>query len=118
MRLAGKAALITGATSGIGEATAVLFAEEGAGAAVVGTNADRGHAVEETITSAGGRAIFVQADVRRSEDCRHAVDETIEAFGQLDVLFNNAGTYVANDAIGARRRSGTSRSTPASRARS
>lgn len=100
MRLTGKAALITGATSGIGEATAILFAEEDAGVAVVGRNADRGHAVEEQIRSIGGQAIFVPADVRLADDCRRAVDETVGAFGRLDVLFNNAGTYVANDVVG------------------
>jgi NAD(P)-dependent dehydrogenase (short-subunit alcohol dehydrogenase family) len=100
MRLAGKAALITGATSGIGEATAVLFAEEGAAIAVVGRDAVRGHAVEERIVSAGGKAVFVRADVRRADDCERAVDETVGAFGQLDVLFNNAGVYLENDTIG------------------
>lgn len=100
MRLAGKKALITGATSGIGKATALLFAEEGAAVAVIGRDADRGHAVEESIRSAGGQAVFVRADVRRADDCRRAVDQTVETFGGLDVLFNNAGVYVANDAIG------------------
>jgi NAD(P)-dependent dehydrogenase (short-subunit alcohol dehydrogenase family) len=100
MRFTGKAALITGATSGIGKATAILFAEEGAGVAVIGRDADRGHGVEEEIRSAGGQAIFVRADVRRADDCRRAVGETVDAFGRLDVLFNNAGTYVANDVIG------------------
>jgi NAD(P)-dependent dehydrogenase (short-subunit alcohol dehydrogenase family) len=100
MRLAGKTALITGATSGIGETTAILFAEEGAAVAVIGRDADRGHAVEEIIRSTGGQAAFVRADVRQADDCQRAVSETIDAFGRLDVLFNNAGTYVANDAIG------------------
>jgi NAD(P)-dependent dehydrogenase (short-subunit alcohol dehydrogenase family) len=100
MRFAGKTALITGATSGIGEAAALLFAEEGAGVAVVGRDADRGHAVEERIRSAGGEAVFVRADVRRSDDCERAVAETVGAFGRVDVLFNNAGVYVANDTIG------------------
>jgi NAD(P)-dependent dehydrogenase (short-subunit alcohol dehydrogenase family) len=100
MRLTGKTALITGATSGIGEATAILFAEEGAAVAVIGRDADRGHAVEEKIRSTGGQAAFVRADVRQADDCHRAVSETIDAFGRLDVLFNNAGTYVANDVIG------------------
>jgi NAD(P)-dependent dehydrogenase (short-subunit alcohol dehydrogenase family) len=100
MRLAGKAALITGATSGIGEATAVMFAEEGAAVAVVGRDADRGHAVEGRIRSDGGRAVFVRADVRDADECERAVDETVGAFGRLDVLFNNAGVYFENDTIG------------------
>jgi NAD(P)-dependent dehydrogenase (short-subunit alcohol dehydrogenase family) len=100
MRLDDKVALITGATSGIGRATAVLFAEEGAAVAVVGRDADRGRAVEEQIRSTGGRAVFVGADVRRTEECERAVAETVDAFGRLDVLFNNAGVYVENDALG------------------
>jgi NAD(P)-dependent dehydrogenase (short-subunit alcohol dehydrogenase family) len=100
MRLAGKAAVITGATAGIGEATAVLFAQEGASVAVLGRDADRGHAVEERIRLSGGQAVFVRADVRRADDCQRAVGETLDAFGRLDVLFNNAGVYVANDALG------------------
>jgi NAD(P)-dependent dehydrogenase (short-subunit alcohol dehydrogenase family) len=99
MRLAGRAALITGGTSGIGEATAVLLAREGAHIAVVGRDAARGHAVAGRIGSSGGRAVFVAADVRRSSDCERAVAETVDAFGRLDVLFNNAGVYVANDAV-------------------
>jgi NAD(P)-dependent dehydrogenase (short-subunit alcohol dehydrogenase family) len=100
MRFEGKTALITGATSGIGKATAILFAEEGAAVAVIGRDADRGEAVEEVIRSAGGQAIFVRADVRRANDCHRAVGATVDTFGGLDVLFNNAGVYVANDAIG------------------
>ena len=100
MRLAGTAALITGATSGIGEATAVMFAEEGAAVAIVGRDSDRGHAVQERIVSAGGQAIFVRADVRRADDCERAVADTVGAFGRLDILFNNAGVYHENDTIG------------------
>jgi NAD(P)-dependent dehydrogenase (short-subunit alcohol dehydrogenase family) len=100
MRLDGKVALITGATSGIGRATAVLFADEGAAVAVVGRDTDRGREVEEQIHSAGGRAVFVPADVRRADDCERSVVETVDAFGRLDVLFNNAGVYVENDTLG------------------
>jgi NAD(P)-dependent dehydrogenase (short-subunit alcohol dehydrogenase family) len=100
MRLDGKVALITGATSGIGRATAVLFAGEGAAVAVVGRDTDRGHEVEEQIHSAGGRAIFIPVDVRRADDCERSVGETVAAFGRLDVLFNNAGVYVENDTLG------------------
>ena len=93
MRLTSKVALITGGTSGIGQATALLFAREGARVAVSGRNEKRGHAVIEQILSAGGQAIFLRTDVRKAMECRRAVDETIKAFGQLDILFNNAGVF-------------------------
>jgi NAD(P)-dependent dehydrogenase (short-subunit alcohol dehydrogenase family) len=99
MRLAGKVALITGGTSGIGEATAILFAREGAAVTITGRSEERGRKVVEQIQSGDGRALFVRADVRVAEDCRRAVDETLSAFGRLDVLFNNAGVFVANDTV-------------------
>src|SRR6476660_8972795 len=100
MRLEDRAALITGGTSGIGEATCLLFGQEGASVAVVGRNTKRGEAVATRISDAGGEAIFVQGDVRKADDCRNAVDRTLDAFGRLDILFNNAGTYYANDVVG------------------
>lgn len=100
MRLDGKVALITGGTSGIGEATAVLFAAEGARVAITGRSQERGDAVVQRVASAGGEAIFVSGDVRSADDCRHSVERTMEAFGRIDVLFNNAGVYVANDTLG------------------
>ena len=93
MRLENKIALITGGTSGIGEATAVLFAREGAKVAITGRSEDRGHGVAATIVKDGGKAIFVRTDVRRAEECRHAVQETLRAFGRVDILFNNAGVF-------------------------
>ena len=93
MRLTGKVALITGGTSGIGEATAILFAKEGARVAITGRDEKRGHAVTEKILSSGGKAIFIRTDVRKSGECRRAVDETVGACGQLDILFNNAGVF-------------------------
>jgi len=96
MRFDKKVALITGGTSGIGEATAVLFAVEGAQVAIVGRNEERGKAVVERI---GRNAIFIPADVCSSEDCRRSVERTVEAFGRIDALFNNAGVYFANDAV-------------------
>ena len=99
MRLAEKAALITGGTSGLGAATAILFAREGAAVAITGRNEEGGREVVEQIKRGGGRALFVRADVRAAEDCRRAVDETVSAFGRLDVLFNNAGVFVANDTV-------------------
>jgi NAD(P)-dependent dehydrogenase (short-subunit alcohol dehydrogenase family) len=99
MRLAGKVALITGGTSGIGRATAVLFAREGAAVAITGRSEERGREVVAEVEHEGGRALFVAADVRLAEDCRRAVGRTIAGFGRLDVLFNNAGVFVANDAL-------------------
>ncbi len=91
LRLSGKVALITGGTSGIGEATAKLFAREGAKVAITGRRAELGEAVVAEIKRAGGEALFVAADVTRAEDCRQSIDATIAAFGRIDMLFNNAG---------------------------
>jgi NAD(P)-dependent dehydrogenase (short-subunit alcohol dehydrogenase family) len=99
MRLKDKVALITGGTSGIGEATAVLFAREGAEVAITGRNEQRGAAVVERIEQHGGHAAFFHADVSIASDCRRAVDETLRAFGRLDILFNNAGVFYAQTAL-------------------
>jgi NAD(P)-dependent dehydrogenase (short-subunit alcohol dehydrogenase family) len=93
MRLQDKVALITGGTSGIGEATAILFAKEGAQVAITGRDGKRGHGVIARILQSGGKAIFISTDVRRANECRRAVDETQGAFGRLDILFNNAGVF-------------------------
>jgi NAD(P)-dependent dehydrogenase (short-subunit alcohol dehydrogenase family) len=90
-RFDGKVAFVTGATSGIGRATALAFAREGASVVVADIAAD---GVEETarlIEQAGGRALAVTCDVSRSEDVRAALDAAVERFGHLDVAFNNAG---------------------------
>ncbi|WIT12577.1 SDR family NAD(P)-dependent oxidoreductase [Paucibacter sediminis] len=89
--LTGKVALITGAGSGIGRATAQLFAREGARVVVCDLNRSGGEATVEAIRAAGGQAQFVEANVARAADCERSVRETLAAFGRLDVLFNNAG---------------------------
>ena len=99
MRLAGQVALITGGTSGIGQASALLFAKEGAKVAITGRNDARGRAVTERILEQGGEAIFVRTDVRKADQCRRAVDETVTAFRHLDILFNNAGVFYAHTAL-------------------
>jgi NAD(P)-dependent dehydrogenase (short-subunit alcohol dehydrogenase family) len=107
MRLQGKVALVTGGTSGIGEAVAELFAREGAKVAIAGRNEARGHAVTARIVESGresggesgGQAIFVRADVRNAAECKHAVDETLRSFGRLDILFNNAGVFLPSTAL-------------------
>src|SRR5208337_1111071 len=90
-RVAGKVALITGGASGIGRATALLFAREGAAVAIADLSASGGEAVANEITQSGGRSFFEIADVTRAADCRRLVERTIREFGRVDVLFNNAG---------------------------
>lgn len=99
MRLKNKVALITGGTSGIGEATALLFASEGAKVSITGRNSGRGAGVVAQIKANGGNAVFFRADVSLAEDCRRAVDETLRTFGSLDILFNNAGVFYPQTAI-------------------
>ena len=100
MKLENRVAIITGATSGIGEAAALLFAEEGAKVAVSGRDEARGRKVAERITAAGGKAVFVRTDVRNAADCERLVKETLRAFGgRLDVLFHNAGVFHPHNAI-------------------
>ncbi len=99
-RLAGKVALITGGTSGIGRATAVRFAHEGANVAITGRDETRGAEVLGEIEEAGREGIFIRADVRSHDECERSVARAIETFGRLDVLFNNAGVYIANDVLG------------------
>jgi NAD(P)-dependent dehydrogenase (short-subunit alcohol dehydrogenase family) len=100
MDVNGSAAIITGGTSGIGRATAELFASVGASVALTGRDADRGAEVVDAIRGAGGEARFVLADVRSAADCTRVAEETLAAFGRIDTLVNNAGIYVPNDALG------------------
>ncbi|HET7378113.1 MAG TPA: SDR family oxidoreductase [Anaerolineae bacterium] len=90
-RLLGKTALITGGTSGIGEATARVFAAESAKVAIMGRRRELGERVISQIRQSGGEAIYIESDVTRSIDCSRAIDETLAAFGRIDILFNNAG---------------------------
>ncbi len=87
-RLHGKVALITGGTSGIGEATVDLFVAEGAKVMIAGRNAEKGEMQARLL---GSHAAFVRADVRSENDVAGAVTATTAAFGRLDILFNNAG---------------------------
>jgi NAD(P)-dependent dehydrogenase (short-subunit alcohol dehydrogenase family) len=100
--LAGKTAIITGGASGIGLATAQLFAEEGAQVVIADINVEQGKLAEHKINSAGGRSVFVACDVTRAEDCQRAVRVAVETFGKLDILFNNAGIIRRADVIGTR----------------
>lgn len=102
MRLAGKVALITGAAQGIGRGTALLFAKEGARVAVVDVDAVHGEETVGQINADGGDAIFLHRDVGDETQIAQMVADTVERYGQLDVLFNNAywnkpGTVVELD---------------------
>lgn len=92
MSLSGRVALVTGASSGIGEATAIELARQGARVAVNHYNQpDAANAVVKTIAAAGGQAIAVEADVSQSAQVNRMMDQIVKAFGRLDVLVNNAG---------------------------
>ena len=88
---AGKVAFVTGAGTGIGRATALAFAREGAGVVAGDLSEQDNRETARMIKEAGGRALAVGCDVRRTEDVKAALDKTVDALGRLDVAFNNAG---------------------------
>lgn len=90
-RLTGKRALITGGASGIGRATALCFSQEGAVVMIVDVDAEGGQALAREIAGRGGQARFIRGDVTVAANCRRAVQQTVEAFGGLDIVVNSAG---------------------------
>jgi NAD(P)-dependent dehydrogenase (short-subunit alcohol dehydrogenase family) len=84
--------LITGALTGIGRAAAVVFAQEGARVVVSGRRDKQGQELVAELQGLGAEAIFVRSDVRKDEDVRNLVDQTVKRFGRLDIAVNNAGT--------------------------
>jgi NAD(P)-dependent dehydrogenase (short-subunit alcohol dehydrogenase family) len=97
MKLKDKVALITGGSSGIGKATALLLAEEGAKIVVVDINDAEGQSVASQIKRSGGQAIYVHADVSKSKDAENMVAMAESTYGRLDILFNNAGIMHSDD---------------------
>lgn len=97
-KLSNKVAIITGGTSGIGKATALLFAEEGAQVVITGRRADLGQRVLDEILQRGARGAFVQADHSQADDCSRVVEQTLSEFGRVDILFNNAGIVTGGTA--------------------
>ncbi|WP_260478682.1 SDR family NAD(P)-dependent oxidoreductase [Kibdelosporangium aridum] len=94
-RFSGKVVMITGATSGIGEATARAFAAAGARVVFCGRRAGLGREVERSIRAARGEATYIQADVRVPEEVQHFVDGGVRRYGRLDIAFNNAGVQIS-----------------------
>lgn len=97
MRLQDKVALITGSAGGMGKAAAELFAREGASIIVSDVLADEGEETAQAIRDTGGKAIFVKADVSQEDEVKRMVARGIDAFGRIDVLYNNAGIMPADD---------------------
>lgn len=96
-RLQGKVAFITGATGGIGEVASRVFSQEGASVAVAGRRETEGERIAEGIRANGGNAIFVKTDVTDEQSVERAFAQTLETFGRLDILYNNAGGSSAKD---------------------
>jgi NADP-dependent 3-hydroxy acid dehydrogenase YdfG len=99
--LAGTVSLVTGASSGIGEATALALAEDGAAVALVARRLDRLEGLAERIEAAGGRPLVIEADVTDQEQAIAAVETTLTELGRLDTLVNNAGVMLLGPIVGA-----------------
>ena len=97
MRIKDKVALITGAGSGIGRESALLFAREGAAVVIVDMNDEAGHETVSLVQQQGGRAAYTRADVSQARDCEQMIAFAEKHFGKLDVLFNNAGIMHSKD---------------------
>src|SRR6185369_6179574 len=93
-RLQNKVAIVTGGSVGIGQATAVLFAEEGAKVVIANPSEPAGEQTAEDIRAQGGDAIFVQVDISNEDECRRACDEAVRVFGHLDILVNNGAVFI------------------------
>lgn len=95
MKLKDKVAIVTGATSGIGEASAKLFASEGAKVVVVGRNEEHGNNVVNNIKDDGEEAFFVKVDMNNRDDMDELFEKTIDKYDKIDILFNNAGMAIS-----------------------
>ena len=99
MRLNDKIAIITGAGSGIGRASAILFAEEGARVVAADINQEAGTQTVEQIKAQGGEAVMIQVDMTQTQEVAAMVNQAIERFGRIDILYNHVGTYFASSVV-------------------
>ena len=97
MRLKGKVAIITGSSKGIGQGCARVFAREGATVVIVCRTETPGLAMAKEIRDKGGKAVYIQTDVSQSKQIQNMIERTIEEFGRLDVLINNAGYHISKN---------------------
>lgn len=97
--LKGKTVIVTGGASGIGEATALLYAEYGCNVVVSDLQEEKGQLLVEKIRQSNSKAVFIKADVSKPEDCEMLVNKTVASFGSLDIAFNNAGISGESNAI-------------------
>lgn len=100
-KLEGKVAVITGASSGIGEATARALASQGAKVAIAARRAERLEQLAKSILSEGGDVLVIVADVRQEADCERMIQETVSKWGRIDILVNNAGVMLLGPIVGA-----------------
>src|SRR5690606_18719767 len=91
--LNGKSAIVTGSTQGLGADIARVLARCGASVTIVGRNADKGRELEQSLRSQGGKALYCPADIQQDDDIDRCIEQTLDAFGRLDVLVNNACVY-------------------------
>lgn len=94
MKLKDKVAVITGAGKGIGKATSLLFAKEGASVVVTDIDEENGRKTLDEIKTESGDGIFIPLDVTKEEDWENVVNKTLEKYDKIDILFNNAGLYI------------------------
>jgi NAD(P)-dependent dehydrogenase (short-subunit alcohol dehydrogenase family) len=98
-KLDGRTAIITGGSSGIGLATALLFAQAGANVVIAARDSERGLQAVQQVIASGGQALFVACDVRKVANCQKAVQAALDGFGRLDILFNNAGVIYVDRTV-------------------
>lgn len=96
-RLEGKVAVVTGSTSGIGEAIAREFAKQGAKVVIVGRRAEKGEKISAELRAGGADSFYIQTDMLHDDQIQRMIDKTIETYGRIDILVNNAGTFLHRD---------------------